>query len=358
MDNRPTLFPMSKHRLTLATLVALASAGVLLVSGCGSSTLSPSAVAVVNGQTITRAALDALMLQAQGSYKAQSQTFPQPGTSQYQALQQQAAAYLVRQTEFEQQAKKMGISVTSAEVDKGMADIAKKYFGGDQGKLAAALKKQGTTVAQYRDTERAQLLTSKIVAEVTKGITVTDAEVKAYYDKSKGSAPYTTPAVKTPKSRAMRHILVKTLALANKLYAQIQAGADFATLEKKYSLDTGTNSQGGILTVTPGQTVPEYDRVAFSAKTGSLSKPVYSKQYGYFLIKPVGDVKPAHLTPAVTKSFASVQKDIKTTLLGTKKNAALTAWTNALTKTYAGKVKYAVGFAPPATATPSTTTTG
>jgi parvulin-like peptidyl-prolyl isomerase len=351
---------MSRHRPTLVALITLVAAGVLLASGCGgSSTVSPDAVAVVDGQKVTRGALDDLLVQAKGTFSSQGKTFPQAGTSEYQSLQQQGAVYLVRQVEFEQQAKKLGLTVTSGDVDKGLAALAKQYFGGDMKKLEAALKKQGTTLAQYRDIERSQLLTGKITSSVTKGIAVTDAEVKAYYDAHKGEPPYTTPASTTPKSRAMRHILVKTLAEANKLYAQVKGGADFAALEKKFSLDTGTNSQGGILTVTPGQTVPEYDKVAFSAKTGSVSLPVHSKQYGYFLIKPVGDVKPAHKTPAVTAPFAKVKDQVKATLLGTKKNAALKKWSDDLTKAYKGKITYAVGFAPPAAATtPSSTTTG
>jgi len=96
--------------------------------------------------------------------------------------------------------------------------------------------------------------------------------------------------------------------------------------------------------------VKEYETVAFALKTGEISKPVHSKQYGYFIIKPVGDLKPAK-----TKSFAVVSKSIKSTLLETKKNAALTAWSTNLTKKYKDKVKYALGFAPPAT-TPVTTT--
>jgi len=351
---------MSRHRLTLAALVALVSAGVLLTAGCGGgATVPPNAVAIVDGQQISRAELDARLQQDKVRSKAQNQAFPLAGTSQYQALQLQETAYLVKIAQIEQDAKRRGISVTDAEVDKRVDQLVKQYFGGDKAKYVAALKSQvGTTPDGYKPVVRVQVLYDKIVAAVTKGIAVTDAEVQAYYDKNKGSAPYTTPATKTPRSRIMRHILVKTLPEANKLYAQIQAGADFTKLELKYSLDTATNQQGGTFTVTPGATVPEYDKVAFSAKTGSVSKPVHSKQYGYFLIKPVSDVKPPHTTPAVTKTFAAVKNDIKATLLGTKKNDALKTWSDELTKRYADKVEYAVGFAPPAAATtPSTTTT-
>jgi len=341
---------MSRHRLTLASLVGLLAFGALLVAGCGGSTLSPDAVAVVDGKKITRADLDTLLLQAKASYKQQTppQTFPQAGSTQYQALQQQAATYLVRRVEYEQQAKTYNIVITNADIDAFIASLVKQQYSGDRKKLDAELKKQGNSMSEFRQSVRSQLIVNKLASAITKGIAVTPAEVKAYYDKNKSSSAYTTP-----ESRLMRHILVKDLAKAKAIYAQLKAGADFATLEKKNSLDTGTNQQGGTLNVTKGQTVPEYEKVAFSLKTGTFSKPVHSKQYGYFIIKPVEDLKPAH-----TKSFAEVSKEIETTLLGTKKNDALTAWSTNLTKIYAGKVKYAVGFAPPATATTPSTTTG
>ena len=343
---RAGAFFMSKHRLTLATLVALLAVGALLVAGCGGgSTISPDAVAVVDSKKISRGDLDALLLQTKATYKGQTppQTFPQAGTSQYQALQQQAVAYLVRQREYEQQAKTYKIVVSEADIDKSITDIEKKYFKGDKKKFEDALKKQGTSLSQYRQTSKVQLLVSKLATAITKGIAVTPADAKAYYDKNKTSSTYTTP-----ESRLMRHILVKDLAKANAIYAQLQTGADFAKLEKKNSLDTGTNQQGGTLNVTKGQTVPEYESVAFKLKTGTISKPVHSKQYGYFIIKPVGDLKQAR-----TKSFDAVSKEITATLLGQKKNDALTAWSKNLTKTYANKVKYATGFAPPSP-TPAT----
>ncbi len=310
--------------------------------------MSPNAVAVVDGQKISRTALDDLLIQTKASYKGQQRTFPQAGTTEYRALQQQAAVYLVRQAEYEQQAKTYKIVVTDADIDKAITDVEKQHFSGSKKKLEDALKKQGSTLDAYRKTTRVQLLVNKLAAAITKGVAVTPAEAKAYYEKNKTSSTYSTP-----ESRLMRHILVKDLAKANKLYADLKAGADFAKLEKKNSLDTGTNQQGGTLNVTKGQTVKEYETVAFSLKTGEISKPVHSKQYGYFIIKPVGDLKPAK-----TKAYSEVSKEIMTTLLDQKKNDALTAWSTNLTKIYKGKVKYATGFEPPATTTASSTTTG
>jgi parvulin-like peptidyl-prolyl isomerase len=335
-------------------LAALVSVGILVAAGCGSSSVvPPSSVAVVNGEQVTRAAVDTLLAQSKVSRSQQNppQTFPAAGTSEYQDLQKQAATYLVKQAEYRQQAKDLGISVTSADVDKAITGIVKQYFSGDQKKFVAALKQQGVTLAQYtKDIEPNQLIVTKLTKEITKDVNVSDADVKAYYDKNKGTSAYTTP-----ESRTMRHILVKSKAQADKLYSQLQGGADFAKLEQKYSLDKGTNQQGGTLTITKGSTVPEYEKTAFALKTGTISKPVHSPQYGYFIIKPVSDLK-----PAVTKPLSSVAKSIKTTLLQQKQNAAIAAWVKKTDDYYKGKVKYADGFAPPAvaTSTSATTTTG
>jgi len=339
---------MRTPRLLFAALV---SVGILVAAGCGgSSVVPPNAVAIVNGEQVSRAAVDTLLAQSKVSRSQQSppQTFPEAGTPEYQDLQKQAATYLVKQAEYRQQAKQLGITVTPAEVSTAIAGIVKTYFSGSQKKFEAALKQQGVTLAQYtKDIEPNQLIVTKLTKDITKDVKVSDADVKAYYEKNKGNSTYTTP-----ESRTMRHILVKTKPEADKLYAQLQAGADFAKLEQKYSLDKGTNQQGGTLTITKGSTVPEYQKVAFALKTNTISKPVHSMQYGWFIIKPVSDLK-----PAVTKPLSAVAKDIKSTLLQQRQNDAISAWVKKTDDYYEGKVKYADGFAPPVAATSTTTTT-
>ena len=84
---------------------------------------------------------------------------------------------------------------------------------------------------------RANLLSDAIYKKVTADAKVTDADVKAYYDSHQ--SVYTQP-----ETRVVRHILVKDKALADKLYAQLKGGADFATLAKKYSQDPGSKVAG------------------------------------------------------------------------------------------------------------------
>src|SRR6185437_15892196 len=98
----------------------------------------------------------------------------------------------------------------------------------------------------------------------------------------------------TPKTREVRHILVNNKNLAETIETKLKNGASFAALAKQYSKDTGSAAHGGKLCVAHGgtsgacqQTVPPFDKAAFSLKTNEISQPVHSV-YGWHIIQPVG----------------------------------------------------------------------
>ncbi len=81
-----------------------------------------------------------------------------------------------------------------------------------------------------------------------------------------------------------RHILVDTQEAADDLKTQIEAGADFAEVAREHS-SCPSKSQGGDLgEFGPGQMVPEFDEVVFSAEMGKTHGPVQT-QFGYHLIE-------------------------------------------------------------------------
>ena len=65
-------------------------------------------------------------------------------------------------------------------------------------------------------------------------------------------------------------------------------------------------------------------------------------EFGYHIIQPLSDTKPAKVTP-----LKDVQASIKQQLQQTKKNEAMTKWVDDLKKDYKDKVSYATGFTPP-----------
>ena len=185
-----------------------------------------------------------------------------------------------------------------------------------------------------RNDIRAQIVSEKIFAQVTRDVTVSDEDIQKYYEKNK--AQYSQP-----ESRDVRHILVKTKKQADALYAQLQNGADFATLAKKFSEDTGSKANGGKLTISKGQTVAPFDQTAFLLKVNDISKPVKT-EFGYHIIQPLSATKPAKVTP-----LKEVRASIKQQLQQTKKNEAMTKWVDDLKKDYKDKASYATGFTPP-----------
>ncbi|MCY9786046.1 peptidylprolyl isomerase [Nocardiopsis sp. EMB25] len=81
-----------------------------------------------------------------------------------------------------------------------------------------------------------------------------------------------------------RHILVSTEAEALELKGQIENGADFAEVARQRSSCPSSRDGGNLGSFGPGQMVPEFDKVVFSAPVGVLQGPVKT-QFGMHLLE-------------------------------------------------------------------------
>ena len=145
--------------------------------------------------------------------------------------------------------------------------------------------------ARYRTPETKNLaILIADPAKMEQAATPADADLRRMYSQNLDS-------FRTPERVKVRHILLKTegkpaseepkiKAQAEDLLKQIRGGADFAALAKKYSEDPGSAANGGEYPsfVTRGQTVPEFEKAAFSLKQGQTSDLVRT-QYGYHIIQ-------------------------------------------------------------------------
>ena len=296
----PALF-MTK-RLFIVLCLALLTGVLAACGGSGTPNVPSDSVALVNGDSVSKAQFLSLMAATAKVDKVNKQTPPKAGTPQYKQVQDRVIGFLVQLDELTQRGKDLGVNVTDPQVEK------------------------------------------QIYKKVTANVKVTPAQVTAYYNTHKSS--YTTAA-----SRDVRHILVNSKSLAEQVESQLKGGASFATLAKKYSKDPSSAKVGGKLTITKGETVPQFDKVAFTLKTGATSPPVHTR-YGWHIIQALSAVKPAATTP-----LSSVKDNIQSTLLQQKKSTAMNAWLNQVKKDFEKKVVYAPGYTP-ATTTSTTSTTG
>jgi foldase protein PrsA len=338
--------------LLLSTLL------VALLAACGgggnSGPVPADAIAQVGSVPITKASFNDLMTVACARYKAQGQACPQVGTPTYTSLRDSAITFLVQQEEQAQAAQKLGVPVTQKAIDQQVQSITKTSFQGSKAKLMVALKKSGITLAEFEQYEiRPNLLGQNLQNKVTSNVTVSDSAAQKYYNKNKSSFT-------TPKTREVRHILVNNKSLAETIETKLKSGASFAALAKQYSKDTASAAQGGKLCVAHGgasgacqQTVPPFDKAAFSLKTNEISPPVKTG-YGWHIIQALGAIKPAH-----TQTFKEVEAQIKANLASQQKQTAWQAWFAKLQKDDKSKVTYQAGWAPATTPTvPAPTTTG
>jgi parvulin-like peptidyl-prolyl isomerase len=325
-------------------ILPVAAATLLLVGvacgGGGDDDVPSNAIAVVGDETVTKAEFDRLLSQARQSYKDSNRPFPKAGTDEYVQLRDQIVQYLVRRAQFAAEADGRGIEISDEQIDKRLDQLVQQYFQGNKKRYEAQLKKNGVSNEQVRSDIEAQLVQEELFKDVTKDVDVSKAELLKYYNENKKQ--YSTPA-----QRDIRHILVKKnqRSLASSLAEQIRSGANFAQLAKKYSQDPGSKRVGGRLEISRGQTVPAFDKVAFSIKTRAVSDPVKT-QFGWHVIQALAAVVPAKTTP-----FKDVEQAIRQQLLQDKKSKETTKYVERLEKK--NDVNYQVGFSPRKTSTVS-----
>lgn len=163
------------------------------------------------------------------------------------------------------------------------------------------------TPEEYRswlaEDQRRALLISRLEAARTqagtiKPVTPTEAEMRAFFEREKGSLQPRPPLVSFRQvivaPRPAPEALAATRMLADSIVRELRGGADFATAARRFSQDAGSRDQGGSLDwFRRGDMVQEFERVAFGYRPGYISDPVESP-FGVHIIQ-VERVQPAEV---------------------------------------------------------------
>ena len=134
---------------------------------------------------------------------------------------------------------------------------------------------------------------------------------------------------------------MKTRPEAERVLEQLRAGASFESLERTVSIDEGPGRF--LMPISKGDTVPAFESVAFTLKTGQISKPVRTS-FGWHVVQALTPVRPSALLP-----FAIVKPRIRQQLVKQRRNRAMDRWLLAVQKLYCSgpeKIRYAKAFEP------------
>lgn len=223
-------------------LSAIAAAALL-------STLAPAVlaqnVAIVNGKAVPLARVDALAQQVARS-----------GRPMTPEIQSQLKDEVIAREIFMQEAKKRGLDTT--EDFQNQMELA-----------------------------RQTLLIRELFANYQKTSPVTDADIKAEYDKF--------AAANSGKEYRARHILVEKEDEAKVIIAQLKKGGKFDVIAKKSSKDPGSGANGGDLDwANPSNYVPEFSQALTKLSKGQTTETPVKSQFGYHIIR-LDDVRDAQL---------------------------------------------------------------
>jgi peptidyl-prolyl cis-trans isomerase D len=244
--------------------------------------------------------------------------------------QQREAMLASRLENLEAQSRVVSDQEARAEDQRKNLKVGLQFLDFEPKDFAAKVNKDPAAIKTYFDAHRAMFripekrdldLIIGNTADFVQSAKVSDAQLQQAYQENIDS-------YRTPERVKVRHILIKTQgkpktdvpklkAKADDLLAQIQHGGDFAELAKKNSEDPGSAEKGGELGwIVKGQTVPNFEKTAFSLKPGQTSG-VIETEYGYHIIQ-VEDKQAAHtqsFDEAKPQLLADAQKQAAADLL-------------------------------------------
>ena len=216
-----------------------------------------------------------------------------------------------------QEFKKKEYSMPEYVVDDQIQNIIKVEFGGDRQAFLRTLNAQGYSLTKFREMQRDKVIVGAMRQNNVKGnFEATPQEVQAYYETNKQDFV-------TPEQLKLRMIVLNADPLdsnsadsmsktADEIREKIQAGADFATMAKTYSMD-GTAASGGDWGYVDRKTLnQQLTDVAFSLSPGQVSQVVRIGDSFYILYceskKDSGVIPLTEVQSGIEKKLEQVQR--------------------------------------------------
>ncbi len=304
--------------------VAAAVFGAVLMTGCSMKPSGDNVAASVDGQKIYRADLEKY-------YQSQTAGSNQPlSDEQATSLRLSILRELIENEILMHRAEKLGLLATDDEVDRKLTEIKSPYT---VEQFNQRLQESKMTLDDFKRNIRRALTADKVLhKEVTSKISVTEQDIKDYYNSHRAEFNLIEPRYH------LAHIVVTTApdpqgGNANKarneaearkkietVLTRLDAGDDFGSLAMAFSEDSSTAPNGGDLGIIPEsalkQTDPATRDAVLKLKPGQYTSIIpltngATKQTGAFRI-----VKLIAMEPAGQRDLSDprVEQEIRTAL--------------------------------------------
>lgn len=244
-------------------------------------------VLINNGSLQSQAGVEPVVLTVNGEPITQEEFFAQL-EEDYGAT---VLEYLILERLIMQAGKEAGYVPSDAKIDAELAVIKSSYPSEEV--FLQTLAQYNISVERIRR-DIAVDLTLQYLA--TKDIELPAGAVEEYYEAHKYE-------LGTPEMVEVHHIVVDDKQEAEQILQELKAGADFAEMARKKSIDFASVQQGGALGwVVRGQLPPALEDAVFALEINELS-PVVETYFGYHIVKITDrkEATPAELDETLTQ---------------------------------------------------------
>jgi parvulin-like peptidyl-prolyl isomerase len=228
--------------------------------------------------------------------------------SLFTSLSGQVMAFLIESYWYQADAYKFHIKVTNAEIAKDLVTAKKQQFP-TAASYKTFLTETGQTQADINYRLRINEVYKDLLARETPK--VTKAAIAAYYKSHMLSFG-------TPATRSIHVVRTNTESQAQAALAALKSGQSWDVVAKKYSVDTATNQDGGLLVgITNGEEEHALNTVAFDSPLNTLEGPVHGT-FGWYVVEVIKS------TPADQQSLTKATPEIKELLTSQYQTSAET----------------------------------
>jgi peptidyl-prolyl cis-trans isomerase SurA len=257
-----------------------------LTSSTVSAAVVEQVVVAIDGEPYTLSNLKAYAESKMG------RSFPKGDLNRIEKEDKEVLEQFITEKLVSAEVKRLGITTSAEDVDNYIDEIRKRNQLSDED-LTEALRREGLTKEQYRESVRNELEKSQIIQrQVREKVNITADDVERYYQQN-------SKKFLTPEKFHLRHILLvvpkdaapeqekEVAAQIQQLRRQVGSGEDFAKLAKSFSQGPGANEGGDLGWIKRGTMLSEVDEAAARLSLGEVSQPVRTS-LGYHLIKLEG----------------------------------------------------------------------
>ena len=234
---------------------------------------------------------------------------------------------------FDQAAAQEGIVVDERAGRQALDDFVKQRFPDGQAGFVKLLSTVGASEQDVITELRRQRSIALLFQKVTAGThaPVSDDEARRFYQ------AHLADFVE-PERRHLRNIVVSTKPEADRIVAQVNAGADFAALARTSTLDQATQDAGGDLGwAYRSQLEPEFADTAFRLAPNVVSDPVRTQE-GWDVLQVL------EVQPSRQLTYEQVGARLKSDLVQQRGLDAWRSWS--ADRISAGHIEYADDYRP------------